>query len=263
MKIVSWNVNGLRAVHNKGIFLSFLKSARPDILCIQEMKADEKQLPREIAYIPGYFSYFSSSENKKGYSGVAVYTKIEPEVVEYGMGIKRFDSEGRILSLHFEDFILCNVYFPNGGMGPHRIKYKLEFYEEFLKYINDLRGKGKNIIFCGDVNTAHREIDLARPKENNESTGFLPEERAWLDKLEKQSWVDTFRHFYPDKREAYTYWDLKTRARDRNVGWRIDYFFANKAFIKNIKKAFILDEVYGSDHCPVGIDVIQELRIKN
>ncbi|MEK7558456.1 MAG: exodeoxyribonuclease III [Patescibacteria group bacterium] len=254
MRLISWNVNGLRAVHKKGALDIFLKQ-KPDIFCFQETKAEVEQLPEEIKNVPGYFSYFASSKAKKGYSGVAVYTKIKPKNVEYGLGIKKFDDEGRLLALHFEDFILFNVYFPNGSGGPERLAYKLEFYDAFLSYIEKLKKKSKSIVFCGDVNTAHEEIDLARPKENKENTGFLPEERAWIDELVYHGYVDTFRHLYPHKKDAYTYWDMKTRARDRNVGWRIDYFFVSGDLVKKIKSAGIMSEIYGSDHCPIYLDL--------
>ena len=254
-KLISWNVNGLRAVHRKDGFLDFLKKERPDMLCLQETKASEDQLPDDLRAIPGYHAYFASSKVKKGYSGVAVYTKEKPMKVEYGLGIKKFDDEGRLLVAHFRDFVLLNAYFPNGGGGPARLKYKLEFYDAFLAYIEKLRKKEKKIIFCGDVNTAHEAIDLARPKENEKSTGFLPEERAWIDEVVYHGYTDVFRHFYPNKTEAYTYWDMKTRARDRNVGWRIDYFFVSPDLLPHVKSVKILADVYGSDHCPVTIEM--------
>ena len=265
MLIISWNVNGLRAVAKHGDFDWIIKE-KPDILCLQEVKAEADQLPAEIRDISGYFSYFSHSKGRKGYSGVALYTKIEPEKVEYGMGVDKYDQEGRMVVAYYKDFVLLNVYFPNGGGGPERLKFKLEFYDEFLKFIEKLRNKGYNppshkatdgrgIIFCGDVNTAHEEVDLARPKENEKNTGFLPEERAWLDEVVAHGYIDTFRHFYPTKKEAYTYWDMKTRARDRNVGWRIDYFFASQDLLKKITSTKILSEIYGSDHCPISLEV--------
>lgn len=255
MKLVSWNVNGLRAVHRKGDWADFLRTEPFDILCLQETKANHEQLPPDLQDLDGHHGYFASSKVKKGYSGVAVYSKPKPEKIEYGMGIKKFDDEGRLLILHFKDFTLLNVYFPNGGGGPERLAYKLDFYDAFLEKIEVLRKAGKKIIFCGDVNTAHEEIDLARPKENEKNTGFLPEERAWLDEVTALGYVDAFRYFYPDKRDQYSYWDMKTRARERNVGWRIDYFFVDPALQGRLKKAGILTEVYGSDHCPVTLEL--------
>jgi len=254
VRLISWNVNGLRSVHKNGYWGDFLKE-KADIFCLQETKAEAEQLPDEVRETPGYFSYFSSSKVRKGYSGVAVYTKIEPEKVEYGMGIRDFDQEGRLISAYFNDLVLFNIYFPNGGGGPHRLKYKLDFYDAFLKHIEKLRKGGQSIIFCGDVNTAHEEIDLARPKANEENTGFLPEERAWIDEVIRLGYIDTFRYFYPGKRDIYSYWDLQTRARDRNVGWRLDYFFVSTDLQKRIKKADILTDIYGSDHCPVLLEL--------
>lgn len=255
MRLISWNVNGLRAVQKKGNWGDVFEHT-PDILCLQETKATPDQLLPELRELPGYFSYFSSSTEKKGYSGVALYTREKPEKVMYGIGIPEFDNEGRVIVAHYKDFVLLNVYFPNGGRGPHRIAYKLRFYEAFLRYIEKLKAQGKPLIFCGDINTAHREIDLARPKENENNTGFLPEERAWLDEVEEHGYIDTFRHLNPEK-VAYTYWDLFTRARDRNVGWRIDYFFISSDLLPRLKSAFILSNVFGSDHCPLGIDLTQ------
>ena len=250
MKIISWNVNGLRSIGRNGFWKDILKQD-PDILCLQETKAEAEQLPDEVRNPTGYHAYFASSKLRKGYSGVAMYTKEEPEKVEYGMGIKKFDDEGRTLVLYFKEFVLLNVYFPNGGGGPHRLEYKLEFYDVFLKFIDALQAGGKKVIFCGDINTAHEEIDLARPKENEKNTGFLPEERAWLDEVVAHGYVDTFRHFYPTKVGAYTYWDMKTAARDRNVGWRIDYFFVSADLMNKISGTKILAGMYGSDHCPL------------
>jgi len=254
MKLISWNVNGLRAVAKKG-FLDFLYEESPDILCLQETKAEPDQLPPEVRTPKGFHAFFSHSKGRKGYSGVALYSKTEPNKVEYGIGIPGFDDEGRIVIGHFDDFVLLNVYFPNGGGGPVRLKYKLDFYDSFLSFIEDLRKQGKKVIFCGDVNTAHEEIDLARPKANEKNTGFLPEERAWIDELIYHGWVDTFRHFYPGKEGAYSYWDMKTAARDRNVGWRIDYFFAAPEILPRVKGVGILPGVLGSDHCPIWLDL--------
>lgn len=250
MKLISWNVNGLRAIAKKG-FLDWLYRTKPDIVGLQETKAEAEQLPEEVRNPKGYFSYFTHSKGRKGYSGVALYTKAEPKKVEYGIGIKKFDDEGRIIIGHYEHFVLLNVYFPNGGGGPERLKYKLDFYDAFLKHIERLRKKGKRVIFCGDINTAHEAIDLARPKENEKNTGFLPEERAWIDELIYHGYVDTFRHFHPHKEDAYSYWDMKTHARERNVGWRIDYFFVAPELLGKLRSAGISESVYGSDHCPV------------
>lgn len=254
MKLVSWNVNGLRAVEKKG-FLDWFHGTSPDILCLQETKAEVDQLSDAVKHPEGYHAYFASSRTRKGYSGVALYTKEKPEKVEYGMGIEKFDQEGRIVVGHFKDFVLFNVYFPNGGGGPERLTYKLEFYDAFLSHIERIRKHGKSIIFCGDVNTAHEEIDLARPKENEKNTGFLPEERAWIDEVVYHGYTDTFRHVYPNKTGAYSYWDMKTRARERNVGWRIDYFFVSSDLLPRVERAGILAHVEGSDHCPVWIDI--------
>ena len=257
MRIVSWNTNGLRATAKQGFFTPLFKKERPDILCLQETKAEPKQLAPEVQNVPGYFSYFSHPKVKKGYSGVAIYAKEKPKEVFYGMNIKKFDTEGRLIGVKYQGFTLINVYFPNGGQGPERLKYKLKFYEAFLKFINKLRKNGENIIFCGDVNTAHAEIDLARPKENEENTGFLPIERAWIDKVIKNNFVDVWRHFNPGKRNVYTYWDQKTRSRDRNIGWRIDYFFADAKIISKIKNTGTLQNYMGSDHCPITLEVIR------
>lgn len=226
-----------------------------DIFCLQETKAEAQQLSSEMREVPGYHSFFASSSVRKGYSGVATYTKIKPKKVEYGMGIERFDQEGRLVATYFDDFVLLNVYFPNGGASPERLQYKLDFYDAFLEHIEDIRKKGLPVIFGGDVNTAHEEIDLARAKENEGNTGFLPEERAWIDEVVRLGYVDTFRHFYPTKRDAYSYWDMKTRARDRNVGWRIDYFFVSSELIPRLKNTSILSDIFGSDHAPVVLEL--------
>jgi exodeoxyribonuclease III len=254
MKILSWNVNGLRAVHRNGYWKGLLKE-NADIFCMQETKAHPDQLSDDLREAKGYFSYFASSEVKKGYSGVAIYTKIEPEKVEYGMGIKKFDQEGRLLTLYFKKFVLLTGYFPNGGASPERLKYKLEFYDAFLDHIEKIKKAGHKIIFCGDINTAHEEIDLARPKANKDNTGFLPIEREWIDEVERHGYIDTFRYFNPNKKDAYSYWDMKTRARERNVGWRLDYFFISSDLQSKLKKAFILKDMYGSDHAPTGIEI--------
>jgi exodeoxyribonuclease-3 len=255
MKIVSWNVNGLRSLAKDNYWEEFLRGTKPDIFCLQETKAAPEQVPDELREVAGFSSFFSSSKMKKGYSGVALYSKIEPLSVIYGMGIKEFDQEGRLIGAEYEDFWLLNVYFPNGGMSPERLDYKMRFYDAFLAFIEKLR-KEKPIIFCGDINTAHEEIDLARPKENEETTGFLPQERAWIDEVISAGYVDIYRHFNPHRTGAYTWWDMKFHARDRNAGWRFDYFFVAQEFMKRIKKAEIHTEIYGSDHCPISITLL-------
>ncbi|PIR83011.1 exodeoxyribonuclease III [Candidatus Kaiserbacteria bacterium CG10_big_fil_rev_8_21_14_0_10_56_12] len=252
MKLVSWNVNGLRSLAKGEYWEKFLREMKPDIFCLQETKANPDQLTKQFLSPAGYTAFFSSCQIKKGYSGVALYSKIEPLSVIYGMGIKEFDQEGRIIGAEYDDFWLLNAYFPNGGQGPHRLDYKMRFYDAFLTFAEKLR-EDKPVIFCGDINTAHEEIDLARPKENEENTGFLPEERAWVDEVIDFGYIDSFRHLHPNTKDAYTYWDQFTHERDRNVGWRIDYFFVVSEFIKRVKKAEIHADVYGSDHCPVSI----------
>ena len=254
MKLISWNVNGLRAVHKRGD-LEWLFSQKADVICLQETKSRLDQLPEEVAKPLGYHAYYTWPTEKKGYSGVAILSKEKPEKVEFGMGLPEYDQEGRLIVAYFKDFVLLNCYFPNGGGGPDRLKYKLEFYDHFLAFINKLRKQGRKVVFCGDVNTAHEEIDLARPKENEENTGFLPEERAWLDEVVAGGYVDTFRHFYPHKTGAYSYWDMKTFARSRNVGWRIDYFFVSNDLLPKVKAASIASDVLGSDHCPTVLEL--------
>ncbi|MCM2338909.1 MAG: exodeoxyribonuclease III [Burkholderiales bacterium] len=259
MKIVSWNTNGLRATAKQNNFFPIFENGKVDILCLQETKVEPDQLPENVRNIPNYYSYFAYSKLRKGYSGVAIYSKEKPKEILYGMGIKKFDDEGRLLiakyKINNKKLTIISGYFPNGGQGPHRLKYKLEFYETFLKFIMKLRKNGETVIFCGDINTAHEAIDLARPKANEENTGFLPIERAWISKVIKNNFIDVFRKFYPDKIGAYTYWDQKTRARDRNIGWRLDYFFADSKLISQIKKTGMLTDYKGSDHCPIYIEL--------
>ncbi len=254
MHIISWNVNGLRALHNKGKWQTILAES-PDILCLQETKAHPEQLPEEARNPVGYHSYFDHAKAKMGYSGVAIFTKVKPEKIVEGLGVPEFDQEGRLLTAYFKDFVLINGYFPNGGGPAERLKYKLGFFAEFLKFVEKIRKTNKKIIFCGDVNVAHKEMDLARPKENSTHVGFLPIERAWVDKVVGVGYIDTFRHFYPDKVGAYTYWDMKTFARDRNVGWRIDYFFVTPEILPLITSTGIMDNIFGSDHCPIFLDL--------
>ncbi len=253
LKIISWNVNGIRAILKKG-FLEWLDKEKPDILCIQESRATRDQLGKNITDHKHYHSFWHSATIKKGYSGVITFTKEHPLHEEAGFGIEKFDWEGRVMMTEFKEFVLLNVYFPNGKRDNDRLNYKLEFYEAFLEYINSLKRKGKKIIFCGDVNTAHAEIDLSHPKANNKTSGFLPIERKWIDRVIEDGYIDTLREFHPES-ELYSWWDLKTYARDRNVGWRIDYFFLQKELKKHLKDAYIMPEVMGSDHCPVAIEL--------
>ena len=250
LRLLSWNVNGLRAVCKKG-FLTWLQKESPDVMCLQETKVLPAQLPPDVRNFPGYHLELNAAE-RPGYSGVATFSKEKPLSVNRGCGVGLFDCEGRVIESEYPEFTLFNVYFPNGKMGPHRLKYKMDFYEHYLKYFMKLRKKGKRIVVCGDVNTAHKEIDLARPKENSKISGFLPVEREWMDKLVSSGFVDTFRAFdtSPSK---YTWWDTLTRARDRNVGWRIDYFFISEDLRPHLQEAFIMPEIMGSDHCPVGV----------
>ncbi|MBU1118767.1 exodeoxyribonuclease III [Patescibacteria group bacterium] len=251
MKILSWNVNGIRAAYKKGI-LDFLKNEKPDILCVQEIKAKEDQLPKKLIAPQGYVTCWNPAE-KKGYSGTAIFSRIKPTRVKTDFGEKSpLSQEGRVIEAEYDRFILFNVYFPNGKKDADRLTFKMDFYKAFLHYIDRLKKKGKKIIFCGDVNTAHTEKDIARPKENSKRSGFLPMERAWIDTVIKHGYVDTFRK-YNTKPDQYSWWDLKTRARERNVGWRIDYFFVSKNCMPYVKDAFILKDVFGSDHAPVGV----------
>ncbi|HOE52540.1 MAG TPA: exodeoxyribonuclease III [Methanomassiliicoccales archaeon] len=253
VRLLSWNVNGIRAAQRKGL-ADLLASDGADVVCLQETKAAPEQLPTELREVPGYRSYFASPKDRKGYSGVAMYTKVEPRRVVPGLGRERFDSEGRVLVAHFDAFVLFNIYFPNGKASPERLRYKMEFYEEVLEVAKATVDGGRHVVLCGDVNTAHREIDLARPRENERTSGFLPQERQWIDRFLAAGFVDTFRLFDPSP-ERYTWWDMKTRARERNVGWRIDYFFVDEGLRARCRSAFIMPEVTGSDHCPIGLEL--------
>lgn len=252
MKIISWNVNGIRAVVKKGLW-QWMKQEAADIYCFQETKAKAEQVPVSLEAPTNYFTYWNSAE-KAGYSGVATFTKIKPIEIINGMGNEFFDREGRVVTTKFKDFTLLNVYFPNGKKDKARLIYKMEFYDYFLNYINNLRKNGEKIIFCGDVNTAHKEIDLSHPKENENVSGFLKVERDWMDKLVSEGYVDTFRMFNKEGNN-YSWWSARTAARSRNIGWRIDYFFVSEDLKDKIKSAFINPEVMGSDHCPVGIEL--------
>lgn len=251
-RFLSWNVNGIRAIEKKD-FLPWLLSESPDFLAIQETKAQKEQLSEALLSPDGYVSFWNAAE-KKGYSGVAVYTKYTPQSVYYSFDLKTKDPEGRVLILEYDAFYFLSIYFPNGNMSSQRLAFKLDFYDRFLTCVKKLIKKNKTVIVCGDVNTAHTEIDLARPKQNETVSGFLPEEREWIDRFLHAGLVDTLRVFNKDPGQ-YTWWDYKTRARERNVGWRIDYFFINEGSQKLLDKAYILADVYGSDHCPLGIDM--------
>lgn len=253
MKLISFNVNGIRASYKKGT-LGDLFKLNADIIGIQETKSTPDQLSADITFPIGYFSYFDSAKERKGYSGVAVYTKVKPEKVEYGIGDHEHDVEGRCLTLIFKDFAFVNCYFPNGGRDEEHFQFKLRYYELFLKHVKKLEKKYSKVIFCGDLNVAHNEIDIARPKENSNHIGFLPIERAWVDKVEKNGFVDTFRTLHKDE-VKYSWWDVKTKSRERNVGWRIDYFFVSQNLENKIKKADILNDFFGSDHCPIVLEI--------
>lgn len=250
MKIYSWNVNGIRAIKNKG-FIEWITSEQPEVLCLQETKIQEDQISDELKNIEGYYSYFCCAQ-KKGYSGVAIYTKEKPISVMRGIGVEKFDSEGRILIAEFENFTLLNIYFPNGQKDEDRLSYKMEFYDKLLDYCENLRKIGKKLIICGDYNTAHNVIDLKNPKANEKSSGFLPIERAWMDKFIAYGYVDTFRYLHAEEIK-YSWWSYRFKAREKNAGWRLDYFFVTKELINEIKEASILNDVVGSDHCPVSI----------
>jgi exodeoxyribonuclease-3 len=250
MKIQSWNINGVRAVYKKNL-MQWIKDTDADMICLQETKAGPDDVPEEIKNLAPYHFYCSYAQ-KKGYSGGIVLTKHKPISFSTQIGVDKFDSEGRIIRLDFKEFVLFNIYFPNGGASEQRLRYKLEFYDYFTDYVSQI--KDKDIIVCGDFNTAHEAIDLARPKENEHNSGFMPIERERLDKLVEKGFVDTFRIF--DKAGGnYSWWDYKTHARQRNVGWRLDYFFVRCGALDKLKSAKLHPEVFGSDHCPVSIDI--------
>jgi exodeoxyribonuclease III len=267
-KILCWNVNGIRAVWKKD-FLGIIEREDPDVICLQESKIQAHQLTQEMRDLRsmlnpmGYFSEWAHAE-RAGYSGVVTFSKEKPrQVVRELSGVsesmgKRFDDEGRLIITEFfpegrpqDGFTLVNVYIPNGGRGPDLVKFKLDYYDAMLDMLEKLRREGHNLVICGDFNTAHHPIDLARPRENENVTGFLPVERAWLDKFEAAGYVDTFRHFNPEEAGAYTWWSYRSAARERNVGWRIDYFFVNEEFLPQVKSSRIRSDIFGSDHCPL------------
>jgi exodeoxyribonuclease-3 len=252
MKLISWNINGIRAAWKKG-FLDFVTAQQPDILCVQQTKIQLEQLTPEMKDVGGYRSYWSMAE-KKGYSGVATYTKLEPQAVQTTFGSRALDAEGRVVHAEYPDFHLFNVYFPNSGMGPERLAHKMTFYDDFLDLTERLRKAGKGVIVCGDVNTAHTELDIARPKENEKTPGFLPEERAWVTKYLGHGYHDAFRLFVSEPGH-YTWWDMKSGARARNVGWRIDYFFVSDELRGRVKSAGIMPHVQGSDLCPITLEL--------
>ena len=253
IKLISWNVNGLRAVFKKD-FLESLQKIDGDILAIQETKIQDAQLTDGMKHIEGYESYWSFATVKKGYSGVGTYCRLKPERVNTAIGISKFEEEGRIIETDFGDFVFFNVYFPNGQMSEERLQYKLDFYQEFFNYADVLKDSGRSLIITGDYNTAHNEIDLKNPKANQNTSGFLRIERDWLDRIVENGYVDTFRHYYPDT-VKYSWWTYRFKARDRNIGWRIDYFFVTRDIIDKgwIKEAFIDNDIFGSDHCPIGL----------
>jgi exodeoxyribonuclease III len=252
LRIFCWNVNGIRSIWKKG-FREWVQKESPDILCLQETKVQEEQLDEEIKSIDHYNGYFFSA-NRKGYSGLATYSKIQPLNVKKGIDNPYFDIEGRVLQTDYGEFSLFNVYFPNAGSGDERLRYKLDFYDTFFYYLERFRKKQNKIIVCGDYNTAHKEIDLARPEKWCRYSGFLPIERDWLDQIINLGYVDVFREFNKEP-GWYTYWDPKIMAREKNLGWRIDYFFVSKEAGSMVTSARILKDVTGSDHCPVELEL--------
>jgi exodeoxyribonuclease-3 len=252
MKIFSWNVNGIRAASRNG-FGQWFEACGADIVCIQEAKATPEQLDEMMLRPGGFHSYWNPAQ-KPGYSGVAMYSKIEPISIQMGMGVSELDSEGRVMIAEFPKFHLINAYFPNSQREHARLPYKLKFCEEMLKLCNSLVQSGKNVILCGDYNIAHQEIDLKNPKSNMDNAGFLPEERAWMDKFLSAGYVDTFRHFEKGP-GFYTWWSYRPGVREKNVGWRLDYHCVNQIFLNQVKAARIHSEIRGSDHCPVEIEL--------
>ena len=249
MKLVSWNVNGLRAIYKKGFEESF-KELDADIFCIQETKMQEGQIELDLQ---GYYQYYNYAE-RKGYSGTAIFTKKEPLKVSYGIGIEEHDKEGRVITLEFDMFYMVNCYTPNSGRELARLEYRMTWEDEFKKYLIKL-DKQKPVIICGDLNVAHTEIDLKNPKSNRKNAGFTDEERRKIEELLNSGFTDSFRKMYPDKEGAYTWWSYMFNARANNAGWRIDYFLVSDRISKNIKDAYIYSEIMGSDHCPVGLEI--------
>jgi len=254
LKLYSWNLNGIRAGSRHG-FLTWLKETSPDILCVQETKAHFSDLPNELKNIPGYEIYFSDAK-KKGYAGTAIFTKIKPLKITTGIGIEKFDDEGRFLLLEFDNFYLCNTYFPHTQRELARLDFKIEFNNAYLKFIQKLKKNGKPIILTGDFNVAHKEIDLENPKQNERNAGFTKEERLFADQLIASGYIDTFRYLHPHTKK-YTWWTYRFNARAKNIGWRIDYFFVSPDLKTKIRKAEIHDKTFGSDHCPISLDLNQ------
>ncbi len=250
MKIYSWNVNGIRAAYRNG-FLTWLKKTKPDILCLQETKAQTEDFPEEILDLNDYYFYHSPAK-KKGYSGTAIFSKIKPKQVIHKIGIKKFDDEGRFLFIDFGKFQILNTYFPHSQRELKRIDYKLEFNKAYLNFIK--KHESKFLILTGDFNYAHTELDLTNPKQNKKNAGFTPDERKMGDTLAKRDWIDTYRHFNPNKQQ-YTWWSYRFNARKRNMGWRIDYFFLKQKYLKKIKSVKIHDKDLGSDHCPISLEL--------
>lgn len=254
MKLISWNVNGLRAAINKG-FMDFFKQIDADIFCIQETKMQEGQAE---LILEGYYQYWNSAI-KKGYSGTAIFTKIKPISVSYGIGIEKHDQEGRIITLEFEEFYMVNCYTPNSKRELERLEYRMEWEDEIRKYLLALNNK-KPVIYCGDLNVAHEEIDLKNPKTNHHNAGFTDEERSKMTELLNSGFTDTFRYLYPEKENAYTWWSYMMKAREKNVGWRIDYFIVSNSIKEKIKEAKMHSEIMGSDHCPVELEIDVESK---
>jgi len=253
MKLISWNVNGIRAVAKKNFFEDFEK-INPDVLCLQETKAQDDQVAETLSRIEGYHIYSNSAE-KKGYSGTAILSKTEPLKVSKDIGIAEHDTEGRVLCAEYDKFYLVNVYVPNSGSELKRLDYRQQWDKAFFTYLKTLE-QTKPVLVCGDFNVAHRPIDLARPKANyNKSAGFMQEEIDGMDRFTSRGFVDTFRHFYPEKKDTYSWWSYRAGARAKNVGWRIDYFLASESFMENITDAAIHNDILGSDHCPVSITI--------
>jgi len=251
MKIISWNVNGIRAVAKKNFFDDLEKMA-PDIICLQETKAQDNQVVEALSLLKGYHIYSNSAE-KKGYSGTAILSKTKPIKVSRHIGISEHDNEGRVVCADYENFFLVNVYVPNSGSELKRLDYRQDWDKAFFDFLKNLE-ETKPVIVCGDFNVAHKAIDLTHPKPNyNKSAGYMQQEIDGMDRFTQGGFIDSFRHFYPEKTHAYTWWSYRAGAREKNVGWRIDYFLVSEHFVSNISSAFILNDIMGSDHCPVGI----------